>query len=147
MSLNWNLKNVKNHDSVCFSKDEKGRERMECLTEVLITMTMSVDLGEISEKNYKEFFIRIDMLQRGLGGLMNKVVAGKNGGDDLETIWITLEDIRKHIGLTTNVSDKSSAAFSKRFAERMRRQSEDKVRYEDQKVGEKIEKDLAVACA
>lgn len=68
------------------------------LTESIYFVTLVTDLGEITESNYGEFYARCKVYS---------LVSG-----DFE---ITLEDIKRRIGLTTNVSNRTSLQFLKRM--------------------------------
>jgi hypothetical protein len=59
---------------------------------------MVTDLGEITDKNYGEFYARCK-------------VYGLVSGD----FTITLEDVTRRIGLSTNVSNRTSLQFLKRM--------------------------------
>lgn len=84
--------------------------RLKTLTECLIFSTMSVDIGEITQENYMRFFVRIDLLQRHGGPYL--IVNGN------EPYYITLEDIRRHIGLKCNVSYVSDSEWIRGFYRR-----------------------------
>lgn len=106
MSLNWNLTKVKNHDRVCFTnwkKDENGElsGTMKPVTNSLIWITMSIGMGEITEKNYDEFFMRIEILQKALDKPYLVSTSKKTGKH--KPYYITLEHVKQHIGLRTNV--------------------------------------------
>jgi len=108
MSLNWNLKAVKDSDSFCFITafaDGDGYKRgdriFNPLTKSLIFVTMSLDIGEITEKNYVEFFQRLRLYEDLFGQII------RFGGDQWDGPERTsLDDVRRHIGLTTNVTTK-----------------------------------------
>lgn len=115
MSLNWNVSNIENSESVCFfthhNEDGELRRRLTQSTESLIFLTMVVGLGRITESNYKEFYKRIALFERLRGCVrVKKSDSGKFVDDPY-----TLEDIRQHIGLTVNVSDEKPDAWRKRI--------------------------------
>lgn len=114
MSLNYNLTKIKNHDTVCFSVDSKGEERMRSITNLLIWSTMSVDLGEITAKNIDEWLFRLKAI-----GLIYQEESQLN---------VTREQLVAHIGLSTNVfPNKTRAQFLKNCAERISRRASDLV--------------------
>jgi hypothetical protein len=51
MSLNWNIEKI--HERLIVDG------KMDSVTEALIWATMAVDIGDITEKNWKEFYFRV----------------------------------------------------------------------------------------
>ena len=99
MSLDYELGNIANYKEVCYT-GEPGQRKMSPVTHALIFITMSVDIGRITEKNYLEFYTRA------------KFVGALHGQS-----YFTVEEIRAHIGLHTNVADKTRAYFVKRHVD------------------------------
>lgn len=89
MSLNWNISNCKNWESL----KEDGEWYK---TEHMIFATMAIDMYEITEDNVAEFYARLLVVGKISGG--NWYSAGI-GWD-----YVTLEDVRKRIGLHTNAN-------------------------------------------
>ena len=116
MSLNWSLEKIENSDDLCWHPAKPGEKdedrQMKAMTNAIIWATMSVDLGRITEKNYLDFFARCQLVSRLFGAPLVSHVDGKR-----EDVDFTIADIKAHIGLSTNVSDKSAAAFAKRQTE------------------------------
>lgn len=111
MSLNWNLSKIKNSDELCWPADRKGSENeMNPITNALIWATMSVGIGQITEKNYIEFFGRCELISRLSGAPLREFKDGKRHDVDF-----TLADIKAHIGLSTNVSREASGPWGKRI--------------------------------
>ncbi|HIL26424.1 MAG TPA: hypothetical protein EYG21_03385 [Nitrospinaceae bacterium] len=106
MSLNWNLKDIVDFEKVCWQEDQS----INPITEGLVFRTMTVSLGEITQKNANEFWERSFMASIGIGQKPISVFTEENG---LSRRDYTLEEITKHIGLKTNVSNKSRASFMK----------------------------------
>ena len=107
MSLDYELGNIANYKEVCYT-GEPGQRKMSGVTHALIFVTMSVDIGHITEKNYLEFYTRA------------KFVAALHGRTlyrDRTESEFTVEEIRAHIGLHTNVSDRTRAHFVKRHVD------------------------------
>lgn len=119
MSLDWNVGDVKDHDTVCFETRETGRGDIEVnedgtparylkpKTEALIWMTMGIKMGQITEKTCEEFYARTSLTQR-------------HDGVPQE-YRITYEDVRAHIGLSTNVHKDTWAQFLKGFRQQAER--------------------------
>ena len=116
MSLNWNVADVAKSETICFYEFERDGEQCRRLTqstENLIFLTMVVGMGSITEGNYKEFYKRVALFER----LRSPVRVKLNDGGKYVDDPYTLEDIRQHIGLRTNVSEEKPAAWRKRILE------------------------------
>jgi hypothetical protein len=104
MSLNWNISEVENYQQLCWvptgEVDEDGKElkRLSGVTDALIWLTMMVDLGSITEKNYRDFALRVRMYESIFGPM-------------LRDRPITTKDVKDHIGLRTNVAPTTWAKF------------------------------------
>ena len=96
MSLNYYYTNVKNADTVMF--DEDGMMYPD--TQSIIFTTMSVGLGEITEKNWLEFYARMRIIEK-LGGFTP----------------IPSQRVKEHIGLRTNVNNETRNQWMKRWFE------------------------------
>jgi hypothetical protein len=114
MALSWDITRVKDHKTVCYREalDDDGKPELDDdgkplhqlapLTNALIWATITVDLGEITEANYREFAWRLRLYTATTGtALMLKTDAEGNttGYDPTE------EEVRSHIGLQCNVCD------------------------------------------
>lgn len=102
MALHKNISN-------CVNYEELNTDANYPMTERIYFVTMVTDLGEITESNYGEFYARV------------KVYEAITGDD-----YITLADIKRRIGLSTNVSNRTSAQFLKRMTELGKLQHYDK---------------------
>lgn len=125
MALHWDISKVKDTHLLHNTAPEKGGEPpfpkgspediegdvQWAITDALIWATMGVDMGSITEKNIDEFYTRLVMMVKASGPLLHK------GG---EPYHISYEDVRRRIGLSTNVSTKTPAQFNKRMAEMLR---------------------------
>ncbi len=91
MSLNWDI-------TKCTGLKELHAESEAewYLTEVMIWRTMSVGINAITEKNAEEFTERSNMYRTVFGGKP-----------------LTLEDVKRRIGLMTNASSLSRTGFEK----------------------------------
>lgn len=103
MSLNWDATKAEHWEDLDWDKKES-----------LIFATMAVDMGEITEKNYEEFFKRYVMFCDATG----------------QTRYLTLADVKSAIGLHTNVSTSTPAAYKKRLYGIIERHADDVVWYE-----------------
>ena len=93
MALHTNITN-------CVNWEELNTDANYPMTERIYFVTLVTDLGEITESNFGEFYARV------------KVYEAITGDD-----YITLANIKRRIGLSTNVSNRTSAQFLKRMSE------------------------------
>jgi hypothetical protein len=93
MALTTNIGN-------CVNWEELNTEANYPMTERIYFVTLVTDLGEITESNFGEFYARVKVYE---------AITGDN--------LITLADVKRRIGLTTNVSNRTSAQFLKRMSE------------------------------
>jgi hypothetical protein len=98
MSLDYNLDDVNDVDGMCF-----GADGMYPVTYALIHITMLVDIGEITDENHEEFFIRCSMYEKLFGAPYSRMP--------------DYADIKAHVGLSTNVATKDMASWWKRMGE------------------------------
>ena len=132
MSLNWNIEDVVNHEEVAIRHDSYGdndhltREELtqSLITQAVVFRTMAVGIGRITEENATEFATRSKMYEEMNG--MSLYIAG-------EDYSLTLEDITRRIGLTTNVSKWTDAQFGKIMLKRLRERAEYSVRANERK--------------
>lgn len=98
MSLNYDLTAVKDRD-----ESEMGV----AVTDALIWATMGVGMDAITEENKDEFFCRLHIYEQVFGSWISM------RGDDgkAEPYNMKYEDVCKHIGLKTNASRLTDAAF------------------------------------
>lgn len=118
MSLNYDFSKVKDHEKLHEDKNEWQ------LTDTLIWMTMAVGIREIKESNYVEFYARLHFLEKLEGAFINA---------DGKPRYYTVEDVKRRIGLYTNVTDYTRTKF---IAMKSKRFFEDIERHEAQKVEE-----------
>ena len=102
MSLNWNAQDV--HDIDALHGDEVQWE----VTKAIVFRTMLTNMGEITEKNYEEFYTRIALCDRCLGSTL----VMKDDDGEMKDYFITLADVKRRIGLETNVHEQSKAKFN-----------------------------------
>jgi len=141
MSLNWNLSKIDGYKDVCYERHVGTTEEMDAMarrvtltgpdwewesdaraalvrlspiTHALIWHTTSIGMGSITEKNWQEFYRRVHTQERALGALLLS---------DGKPHYIGPQDVRQHIGLTTNVAEISAAAFNGRTIRILRDQA------------------------
>ena len=124
MSLDWNLTKINNNLEVCWEKNEDGTDRLNPVTESLIWLTMGIGMGSITEDNQSDFYCRVAMYEKLFGTMLSYWKDSKK-----VSVPITPEDINNHIGLSTNVSKDTDAAFRKRIVENFVREQKRKFQY------------------
>jgi hypothetical protein len=120
MSLNWDITRIKDKDSVCwkiataddsYRQIKQGEQYLNPVTEALIFRTMIVGIGEITERNAGNFYCRSRLLDAfGSHPLSQPTAAGVS-----EPRGFTIDEVRAHIGLRTNVIDENETAWRKRI--------------------------------
>jgi hypothetical protein len=112
MSLNWNISNIKNYEEICFSVDDDGEKYLSGITEALIFHTMAIGMGEITEQNVSEFYNRASLYAKFFG---NPIRYYDEQTEKYETRRFTANEIKNHIGLSTNVSYESPTKWRNRI--------------------------------
>jgi hypothetical protein len=103
--LECNYSKIKDYEKVCRKpsgkKDERGEELFDLnpTTHVISIMMMVIGMSEISQKNWREVWWRLQRYEAVSGALRTK--EGKKGQN--VGVYLTEADVSKHIGMTTNV--------------------------------------------
>ncbi len=114
MSLNYNYSAVPEHYTVSpFDKN-----RIHPVTNYLIWSSLLTGISSITKSNYQEVYRRVAVLQK-LNGSDIQYVDPLT--QDLVSIYVSLQDIKNHIGLWTNASSMTPAQFDKHIMERLSR--------------------------
>jgi hypothetical protein len=128
MALNWNIGRIRDYTTVCFDRrvfdtpeeaealargadwytdpdDASGRtvKRMSVTTDALIWASLLVGLPEITEKNAERWHRRVAAVEA-----TNKAY---RRGPDGEPVYFSLDEVKAHVGLTTNVSRETDVKF------------------------------------
>jgi hypothetical protein len=122
MSLNWQITQVENWEELwepvteeemskdmisTFRENEDGSwSRLNAITQSLIFRTMAVGIGDITKKTAPEFYARSVIFER----LFNSFLIWQDGKKQA----IRMEDVQRHIGLSTNVAYETAAKWSSR---------------------------------
>lgn len=80
----------------------------------IVFQMMFIGMHDITEANAPEVWRRVDLSQRINGSLWNKARTDDDGNTHVEPVFLTKEDIKKFIGLTTNVPNESKQKFNNR---------------------------------
>jgi len=108
MSLDADYSKIKNYETVVYQKFlEPPRAKPNPTTEALVFMTMFIGMNSIEEKNHLEFIRRADVWQD-----INGPILRCGDGTDKR---VTLEDVRAHIGLSTNASTMTAQKFKRQM--------------------------------
>jgi len=114
MSLDYNLTGIKDYEKVCLTEDD-GRKVHSARTDSLIWATMYIGMEQITEKNFEEFYIRLSIYERIFGASVYRYVNMKREG-----VYITLADVKNHIGLKTNADRLTDNQFDSKLMKRLR---------------------------
>lgn len=115
MSLNYNFSNVKHYqsdfDSLYVKYSQFGSEYEDLNPEAksIVFSTMSVGIGTITNANASEFYGRMKFLEKVDDLYLYSYVDDLS--NTIEYQYVTVDIINKYIGLSTNVSFESNAAW------------------------------------
>ena len=134
MSLNWDLTKIENSEDLCWkpSKTDIGKVEMSGVTEVLIWGTMIVSLGKITANNYKDFHRRLIEFQVVTG---NGMLSATTADGERTNRMPTLQEVKAHIGLSTNVSPKTSRQWTSYIGQIVKETASDRIRKEEEALG------------
>lgn len=127
MALHWDVTNVEDYETRCFyraAEDDpsgdykKGDRLVSALTNTLIWASMSVGLSGITEKNWRQWYARMHACEKLGGAWRFRVVRDEDGKPTKEPVFVTPEDVYRHIGLSTNVGRETDAQWRKRIVQR-----------------------------
>lgn len=122
MALSYQLTKIADFETVCFEVMTTaepgfwaiGDKRMRPATEAVIFGAMATGIGAIrNEADALEYFGRMTLHEAVNGGMRKKQTAPGIWADQK----MTLEEVRAHIGLTTNAGTETRTAWQKRFVE------------------------------
>lgn len=118
MALHWNIQKIKDFAEVvsCEVSETGPPVSPWTITDSLFWACMATEMSGITEKNYQEFYIRISMWEDTVGPF---IMTQKDGH-----YFITPDDIERRIGLTTNVSQRTSKFFDNKIGQVARRVAE-----------------------
>lgn len=109
MSLDWDLTNIKDNETVCWipdpTDDMPDAVSMNPVTEALIWATLAVDIGRLTEENLDEFAYRLHFWERMFSPYLIENGKGRE---------MTYKEIKAHVGLSTNVMNISRAQWMKK---------------------------------
>ena len=103
MPLKYDLKKIKNRKSLSTK-----------VTDFLIESSLFTGLPVITKENAEEVFLRTALYEQIVGIKLQEL----EGGEVVDRL-ITLEDVKKHIGLKTNASKLSATQWYKAMVNRV----------------------------
>jgi len=101
MALTYDLTTIPNYEERCYEQRDDGIY-LHPVTEHLIWASMNTGIGSITLSNHEEVWRRLRIWSHVL---------------DSRKPYVTAEDVRRHIGLTTNASRKTKHQFHKQLIE------------------------------
>jgi hypothetical protein len=106
MALNYDFSKVDKKHWL----DEESDE-LTILAQTMPMMAMAAGIGEITEKNFREFYNRIHLFEK----LFSSFRMKKNDETgDFEPLFLDISDAENFIGFHTNVSYETETKFRKR---------------------------------
>lgn len=107
MALHWNVKAIEAREGAAFTwpTDAHGEQRLNGMIECVIWATMFVGIPKITEANAEDFALRLRQWENVAGCISSRSTP------------ITAAEVRQCIGLETNASTKSKAAFKANVAQ------------------------------
>lgn len=114
MSLTYNFANVADHEAL------HADDRQWSITEHLIWHSIAVEMSGITEKNWKKF--------------AQRYLAWHKVRNTPENGMVSVADIKRRIGLRTNVGNTTDHQFSKSLVKILLRNAEFAVRIADEEV-------------
>lgn len=122
MSLDWSTQKVEyfsNNPDELWTKYRVGTpeeyEDLNAETKALVFGSMALGLGNITEANISDWYARWKMYEK----YEDFYLYSFYDGETSTRTYLTPEVLIKHIGLSTNVSPETNAAWCKRFAKPM----------------------------
>jgi hypothetical protein len=118
MSLDWSVESMKNFDVLTTLTGDSPADldrKWLPLTEALVWATMHIGINSITEKNWQEFYYRLNKWER-LTGTSLRVFNSE------VTRYITPLEVYMHIGLYTNASSLSKKEFNEKLERNYKRE-------------------------
>ncbi len=113
MSLNWDATKVDDYEALKTDAEWP-------VTEAVIFYTMFVGVREITEANAEKFATRIHMWEQ----LNGTALSGVGDDGEIVRIPVTLADVRRRVGLSTNATPYTDAKFNAEIARIVRERAD-----------------------
>lgn len=123
MSLDFDVSKIENYQELT-TAERNGTLRWHPVTEAIVYLSLTVQLQKITKENWRKWFTRARLYEKAFGTML--LSRGTEGEGLLpDALYITPEEVKAHIGLTTNVyPDKTDAQWRKEFMESWEREVE-----------------------
>ena len=108
MALNWDITKVNRHKNL-YRKEKILNNEGFILKEpynTIIILTITVGINNITEENHLQFYNRVNLIEKLYGPLFYK-----SAGKKPVPKYVSVDDVRKMIGLKTNAVNISKAKF------------------------------------
>ena len=106
MSLDYRFGEIENFKKICFQKG-----KMNPLSHALVFATIAVGVNEITKRNWIKFYARLHFWELVHGTYLSK---------DGKPVPISAEEVKRHIGLSTNASMLSETGFLRNFSRKLK---------------------------
>ena len=126
MPLTWSTANVANRQEVDTDPHDEKSWHPVCFG--IVMLSMNCGYNAITEKNWEEVAQRIAVWQHIFGAYL---------GTRDDEVYITVQDVRRYIGLTTNASTMTKTQFNKRVAQWMMEEAPNHIRKQFNRNGSK----------
>jgi hypothetical protein len=97
MTFNIDYNKIKDWEDVCVVEHDDGKSSLAPMTQCLGFACISVGLHEITDKNADEFYARLHLIEQ-----MDGAYLRRTSEDGFESVFLTPQDVNRHIGLHTN---------------------------------------------
>lgn len=106
MALHFNFSKVHDHQRV--TTNPADPEEWHPVADALVWLSMICGFNRIDEKNYDRVALRIAAYQVVAGAYLGRIVLGKRS-----PVYITPQDVKRFIGMTTNATVMTDAQWLK----------------------------------
>jgi hypothetical protein len=122
MPLTWNISEIEMYrddiNSAYYEINDGDEKRFDLIpiTKNFIFWSGAVAIGWISESNAAEYYGRSKAIEEIIGqGFMQKWSKDDNGNSEIVEVYMTMQDVKNHIGLSTNHGMRNLTEWTKNF--------------------------------
>lgn len=122
MPLSWNIGEIEMYkddiNKAYYERQENGQKTFDLvpITKNFIFWGGAVAMGWISSKNASEYYGRSKAIEEIVGqGFMQKWGKNENGEWEISEVYMTMQDVKNHIKLSTNHSTRTLTEWVKNF--------------------------------
>ena len=106
MSLDFYYGDIKDWENICFHPDPDGQ--MKTVTNALIWSTMAVGINRITADNWRKYFERLHSYEVAVKPYRKR----RDENNNRTGVFFTPDEVRAHIGLSTNASTRTARQFA-----------------------------------